>query len=144
MKKISLIIIIYLSSFNMLYAGKTESRTLLQNGVKEISASQLHQMMENKDFILVNVHVPYAGEIPQTDKFIPYDEINGHLSELPAKNQKIVLYCRSGHMSTIAVETLANEGFSNVYNLKGGMNAWKEAGYPLLEKQSPEHKDDKL
>jgi len=129
MKRVSSMIIVFVFSLNLLYAGEKEAGTLQKNEVHEISVSQLHQMMENKDFTLINVHVPYAGEIPQTDRFIPFDEIDDHLSKLPGKDQKIVLYCRSDHMSTIAAEILAEEGYSNVYNLKGGMNAWKEAGY---------------
>jgi rhodanese-related sulfurtransferase len=36
-------------------------------------------------------------------------------------------------MSTIAAEELADEEYSNIYNLKGGMNAWKAAGYELID-----------
>lgn len=135
MKKIFSTIIGFLVSFTLLCAGNTESWKLQEKGVTEISASQLHQMMEAKDFILVNVHIPYAGEIPQTNLLIPYNEIMGHLDELPAKDKKIVLYCRSDRMSTIAAEKLANGGYSNIFNLKGGMNAWKAAGYQLIDNQ---------
>ncbi len=135
MKKIILIVIVFTGLFILLSAGKTETVKLQNKGVNEISAAQLHQMMEEKDFTLVNVHVPYAGEFPQTDLLIPYDKIGGRLDELPAKNQKIILYCRSDRMSTIAAKTLTNAGYLNLYNLKGGMEGWKEAGYQLIENQ---------
>ncbi|QGY45818.1 rhodanese-like domain-containing protein [Maribellus comscasis] len=133
MKKIIPTFIVFMVSFTLLYAGNRASEKLQEGeGVNKISASQLHEMMEKKDFILVNVHIPYAGEIPKTDILIPYDEIIEHLEKLPAKDQKIVLYCRSDRMSTIASEKLADEGYSNIYNLKGGMKAWKTAGYELI------------
>jgi rhodanese-related sulfurtransferase len=139
MKKIILTFIVFMLSFTLLYAGNTASGKLQEEvGVNKISASQLHQMMEDKDFTLVNVHIPYAGEIPKTDMLIPYNEIMGHLEELPAKNKKIVLYCRSDRMSTIAAEKLANAGYSNIYNLKGGMKAWKAAGYELIDNPQSE------
>uniref|UniRef100_UPI0040485929 rhodanese-like domain-containing protein n=1 Tax=Mariniflexile sp. TaxID=1979402 RepID=UPI0040485929 len=135
MKKIISIVIVFMGSFILLYAGNTVSGKLQEKDVNEISVSQLHKMMKKKDFTLVNVHIPYAGEIPQTDLFIPYNEISGHLNELPAKDKKIVLYCRSDRMSGIAAEVLVDAGYSNLYNLKGGMKAWEAAGYKLIDKQ---------
>ena len=100
-----------------------------------VSPAQLSAMLAKKDFTFVNVHIPYEGEIASTDAFIPYDEIDQKLDRLPAdKNTKIVLYCRSGRMSTIAANTLAKLGYTNVWNLDGGMAAWESAGYKLLKK----------
>jgi len=88
--------------------------------------------LENKDFVFVNVHIPFEGDIPQTDVSIAYDEIDKHLDELPAdKDARIVLYCRSDRMSNIAAETLVGLGFTNIYNLDGGFAAWEQAGLPV-------------
>lgn len=98
----------------------------------DISVAQLREMLEEKDFVLVNTHIPFEGDIPKTDLSIPYDETGERLDELPAeKDAKIVLYCRTGRMSTDAAETLVGAGYSNVYELDGGMVAWERAGLPL-------------
>ena len=102
--------------------------------VHVISADSLNTMLQDKDFALVNVHIPYAGEIPQTDLFIPYNEIADHLEKLPPKDSTIVLYCRSDRMSGIAANTLENLGYSKLYNVKGGMRAWESAGFDLIHK----------
>jgi rhodanese-related sulfurtransferase len=92
-------------------------------------------MLKNKDFMLINVHIPLAGIIAGTDRSIPYDQIGQNLSQLPGdKNARIVLYCRSGRMSAIAAEALVKLGYTNVWDLKGGTAAWEQAGLTLDNK----------
>ena len=100
-----------------------------------IVAAQLSQMLQQKDFFLVNTYIPYEGEIVQTDAFIPFDQTMQQLNQYPAdKNAQIVVYCRSGRMSAIAAEALARAGYTNVWDLEGGMIAWEQAGYTLVKK----------
>ena len=104
-------------------------------GFTDITVAELSTMLESKDFLFVNTHIPYEGEIAGTDTFVPYNELEQYADQLPAdKDARIVLYCRSGRMSEIAATALAQQGYSNVYELDGGMIAWEEAGLPLIGK----------
>lgn len=100
----------------------------------DISVQKLHSLLDQKDFVLINVHTPFEGNLPQTDQAVAYDTIGQNLDKLPNdKNAKIVLYCRSGRMSTIAAKELVKLGYTNVLSLSGGMAAWEQAGYSILK-----------
>jgi rhodanese-related sulfurtransferase len=104
-------------------------------GFVDITVDELAALLPAKNFTLVNVHIPYEGELPQTDLLIPFNQIADHLDQLPAKDEPIVLYCRSGSMSTEAGAELAGLGYTNVYEVDGGFNAWVAAGNELLQNE---------
>jgi rhodanese-related sulfurtransferase len=114
-----------------------ESKGFAKNadGYVDISVDQLASIVADPDLAVVNVHIPYEGEIPETDLFVSFDEIQDHLDELPAKDAPIVLYCRSGGMSMAAAEALVAQGYSNVMELDGGFSAWQAQGHELLDKK---------
>lgn len=83
---------------------------------------------------LVNVHVPYEGEIEGTHAHVPFDQIESHLDRLPAdRSAPLALYCMSGRMSTIAARQLVRLGYTGIVHLDGGMRAWNRAGLPLRD-----------
>ena len=111
-----------------------ETVTVAGGSYQNITAAELKFMLKDKDFLLVNVHIPIGTSIPGTDLFIAYDKItvSENVLQLPTeKDSKIVLYCRSGRMSEIAAEELVNLGYTNVWNVADGMLGWEHAGFSL-------------
>ncbi len=97
-----------------------------------ITPAELSTLLENNDFLLVNVHIPYEGNIPGTDLSIPYNDIESHTNLLPGdKAARLVIYCKSGPMADIAAEELLELGYTQIYNLEGGFTAWQADGFPL-------------
>lgn len=99
-----------------------------------ISVAELQGLLGSEDRpLLVNTHVPFQGDIVGTDISIQFDQIADHLDQLPAdKDAPVVLYCRTGPMSVRAAASLAGLGYTQVYSLVGGFNAWGAAGLPMV------------
>jgi len=100
-----------------------------------VTVQELQTMLENKDFTMVNVHIPFQGNIPQTDLQLAYDEIEQNLNQLPQeKDAKILVYCLTSGMAKKAIATLLNQGYTNLWMLDGGTTSWEEAGLSLENK----------
>lgn len=97
-----------------------------------IPPEEFYRMIQEEDVFVIDVHVPEQKHIPGTDAWIPYNEIEEYSDILPKdKSTKILVYCRSGHMSKMAASKLAEMGYKNIYDLDGGINAWIKEGLPL-------------
>ena len=117
--------------------AETGTKVSVEGGAyRSITPGELGRMLKSKDFFLVNVHVPYEGEIEQTDSFISYKDTAERIADYPAdKGARIVVYCLTNGMSSIVVRQLVKAGFSNIYMLDGGMTAWKKAGFILADRR---------
>jgi rhodanese-related sulfurtransferase len=115
------------------------TRVDIQGGsYMKIEPQELQTLLADKKFSLINVHVPYEGEIEKTDALIPYNKVDKIVEKLPSdKAAMVVLYCRSGRMSRESTEALVTLGYTNVWNLDRGMIGWKEAGFPIVTKKLP-------
>ena len=103
--------------------------------IKEIDSAELQQKLaDGEELLLLDIRSEAElaqGVLPGAE-FLPMHLIPVRMSEFP-KDKEIVLYCRSGSMSTTAAETLVSLGYANVFEVDGGMRAWQAAGYELLE-----------
>lgn len=115
--------------------GEIKTISTAAGSYQDVTAVGLAQMMTDQTFPLINVHIPYAGELDGTDAFVPFNEIGVNIAQLPQDfDAPIVLYCQSGGMSTAAAKELVALGYTNVFNLKGGMIGWQRAGFDLLKR----------
>lgn len=97
-----------------------------------LDVDQFASLLDDPAVTVINVHVPYDGELPDTDAFVAFDEIVD-APELPQdRDAPVALYCRSGSMSRQAAAALVDAGYTDVRDLQGGMNAWQDAGRDLV------------
>jgi len=102
-------------------------------GIKELDVDTLQSYLdEGKKIRLLDVRgAPEMaqGMIPNAEK-LPLHTLPARLNEMDT-NEMTVLYCRSGARSAQGVGFMAQQGFDNVYNLRGGIIAWAKSGMPL-------------
>lgn len=93
--------------------------------MKSITVQQLKEMMDNKeDFQLIDVREAHEVAISTLNGLhIPMGELPTRMDEV-AKDKTVVLQCRSGGRSGAMTSFLTQNGFDNVYNLTGGINAY--------------------
>lgn len=99
--------------------------------ITQISSQDLHDMVTGEEkFVLIDVrapaeyedsHIEGAINIPVADLRTRYKELN--------KDEKLILICSSGNRSSLGTSILAQHGFTNLYNVPGGMTGYSAAGY---------------
>ena len=100
---------------------------------EQVAPAEFAAVVADEDVVTVNVHVPDEGSIPGTDAAIPFDQITTSVGDLPQeRSTPLAVYCRTGQMSAEAVQTLRDLGYTNVVELRGGMEAWTADGRELL------------
>jgi rhodanese-related sulfurtransferase len=114
-----------------------------QSVFKNVSVEEAREMVKEDVFVLDvrtpaefnSSHIEGATLIPVTNAFGSNVSsemlLDARTDEIP-QNKKILVYCRTGQRSTAASKILINEGDSQVYNMAGGINAWINAGYPVV------------
>jgi rhodanese-related sulfurtransferase len=113
-------------------------------GFGGISVDDLNlALAENPDLIVIDVRTQEElvenGVIPAENWIhIPLEAFIAQMDQWPAdKDAPIVIYCGSGHRSTIAMTILWSYGYSDVQSMQGGFAAWADAGYPVEEYAQP-------
>ncbi len=103
-----------------------------------VTASEAYTMLEtHSSLVVLDVRTlsEYDSGHIKSAKLIPHTELGGRLDELNSTDE-ILVYCGSGGRSATASQILVDNGFLYVYNLLGGILAWKAAGYAVYVKYS--------
>lgn len=107
-------------------------------------SAQVNSILEPKDFlqklknsnsILIDVRTPEEFETGHIKNAIDLDYRNASFSHKIRKldpSKTYMIYCRSGKRSASTIDSLKNLGFTHLYDLKGGINAWKTENLPVV------------
>ncbi len=96
----------------------------------DIDVSAVKQMQDRgEDFVLLDVRNPdeHATASIAGAQLLPMNELQNRLSELePHKSSRIVVHCHHGGRSLRVTHFLRQQGYSQVQNMAGGIDAWSQ------------------
>ncbi|WP_273886595.1 molybdopterin-synthase adenylyltransferase MoeB [Rubrobacter naiadicus] len=105
-----------------------------ENEVPEITVQELKEKLDRGDISVLDVREPHEYAVANIGApLIPLGELPERLAELD-RDRPLAVHCKSGARSARAVKLLRDAGFENVYNVKGGINAWSEEIDPSVPK----------
>ena len=100
----------------------------------QINTNEAVQLLNKDETVVVDVREDKEVQtgIINGAKHIPLGSLSDQMSQLNnAKDKPILIYCRSGNRSSTACQKLTQLGFSDVYNLAGGIMSWESANLPI-------------
>ena len=104
---------------------------------KQVNVNQAVQVLNRDNVTVIDVrgNSEVSNGVIKGAKVIPVTDISKHLVELEKnKDNPFLVYCGSGTRSGHVCSTLTKNGFSDVYNLTGGLMSWTSENLPLSRK----------
>jgi len=100
----------------------------------DVSVQQGKEMIDRGEVFILDVRTQeeYNESHINGSTLIPVQELDTRFKELP-RDKKILVYCRTGSRSATASEILVKNGFTQIYNMQGGITEWKNAGYEVVK-----------
>ena len=95
--------------------------------MREITPIELHSLLQQQPVFLLDVREPHEHEAFHLGgQLIPLDDVMSNAQQIP-KDQMVVVYCKKGIRSQIAIQRLEQKfGLTNLVNLTGGVEAWRK------------------
>jgi rhodanese-related sulfurtransferase len=118
------------------YFGPSSNQEIAAIGFRTITPTAAKTLIETrKDLLIVDVRSPeefQSGSLPGA-RLIPFWDFTKGRYDLP-RDRPILLICAVGGRSLACGQVLAAKGYREVYNLKGGLEAWAEQRVPLPQR----------
>ena len=108
---------------------------IAETKIEDVSVTEFQELVAQNNGIILDVRTPdeiAQGHISGASMLNIYDEDFERKLNLMQKDKPIYVYCRSGGRSSRAAQIMGENGFSEVYNLEGGMGAWNRANLPTI------------
>ena len=95
--------------------------------ISNVNVTEFKKMMSDENVVILDVRTPKEvaqGAVPNAQNINVFENFTANISKLD-KSKTYLVYCRSGRRSANAANQMANAGFTKIYNLLGGYNAYR-------------------
>lgn len=127
-KRVTLLIILFVGILSLISCGKNEEAITEVAAFSKISSEDAKKIIdEEKNIVIIDVRTEdeYNSGHIKNSILIPVNDLKFKAEDiLKDKNQKILIYCRTGNRSNTAGKILDEMGYSNIYDF-GGINSWE-------------------
>jgi predicted ribosomally synthesized peptide with SipW-like signal peptide len=128
---IALVVVMVVGSTWAYFSNKSATQNADESFPSEVSVDEAYQLYQDGAFVLdVRTQEEWDEFHAPGTTLIPLDELASRVDEVP-RDQDVVVVCRSGNRSQTGRDTLLDAGFERVTSMNGGLNAWRDAGYPI-------------
>jgi rhodanese-related sulfurtransferase len=127
----------------------TVERTVVENttksndvvdGYRNLTPDQAYLFMQESKSIILDVRTlqEYERSHLESAELIPLGELDKRVDELREQfaDSDIIVYCQTGNRSKTAAKLLAENGFSRIINMRGGLKAWVVKNFPVVTSNS--------
>lgn len=128
--------LILLTCFFVTITGFSCKEKIAQTQVSVVTPIEANKILENKAVQIIDVRTPseFAEGHIANAKNINFLASSSFISNINAldKQKPILVYCRSGKRSSESTKILLKAGFTNIYDLEGGIINWKTKSLPIV------------
>lgn len=118
----------------------TMVNTLITNDVDTINRESLKRMMAEREIVLLDAREmnEYAVSHIENAYYVGYDAFSLDAVKDISKDKTVVVYCSVGYRSGLVAKQLLDAGYTDVYNLYGGIFDWTNYGLPVVNSENKE------
>jgi rhodanese-related sulfurtransferase len=131
MKKAASLAVAAIASIAMLTGCSSSNEA-----IKKVDPVKFSEVISQPDVIILDVRTPdefNAGHIANAINInLEGSDFSSEVSKLD-KNATVAVYCRSGNRSGVATDQMAELGFTDMYDMQGGIVDWEAAGGPVVK-----------
>ncbi|MCF8553818.1 MAG: rhodanese-like domain-containing protein [Candidatus Nanopelagicales bacterium] len=131
MKKVTTLTVAAISAIAMLTGCSSTNEA-----IKKVDPVKFSEVIAQPGVIILDVRTPEefnAGHIANAINInLEGSDFSSEVSKLD-KNATVAVYCRSGNRSGVATDQMAEIGFTDMYDMQGGIVDWEAAGGPVVK-----------